>query len=187
MLLPEDAADDLKEFQSRLDALGTDVEAMLAALSPSAPNLLSPLKRAEALVALAHAVHALNMLHTWCAMGKDPTQVPAVHKEQERLDAYKKKVAKAVAADDLSKCVSTADCSGGHAARSKGHARNVGRTRMHQACSRPHEHQQPVACAPKRAAWCCARSTCTFSDGQKTRPTTFCALAVVGHNSHHPM
>lgn len=101
--LPEDAATQLHIFQDTLKELGEDVQQMLLLTSKDSSQPLPPLKRSQAMLALANAVHALNML-LMRANGKDTSQVPQMHKEQERLAAYRKKVAKVVSADELSRC-----------------------------------------------------------------------------------
>lgn len=94
----------LRAFEAALAGLAEAVRALCAQLAPPAgPDAqpLSHLDRAQVLLKLAQAMHDLHQMHMR-ARGLDPGKAPAVHAEGERLAAYGKKVAKAVAAHELS-------------------------------------------------------------------------------------
>uniref|UniRef100_A0A7S3QJX9 Nuclear nucleic acid-binding protein C1D n=1 Tax=Dunaliella tertiolecta TaxID=3047 RepID=A0A7S3QJX9_DUNTE len=123
-LVPEDVQMCMQKFQETVEALQRNAETLTTMLSlpqralpkPAFPSQtpaaqsdkeeeersLSHLERARGMHALGQVMHTLQQLHMK-ACGLDPQKhfVTDIHKECERLEAYKKKVAKAVAAHEL--------------------------------------------------------------------------------------
>ena len=98
--LPVEIADQLQKAQHAADGLGKEVQEMLNLLQASGIDSLSHLERAQAFLAVAHAVQAMYKLHVKVS-GRDPSTMEMVIKEDKRLQVYTKKVNKAVTAEIL--------------------------------------------------------------------------------------
>lgn len=99
--LPSEVKSQLDEFQRLLNALGSALEAAAAVVqSPQDLAALTPLQRANILLATARAVHVLHHLHQR-SHGRDPMAAASAQQELQRLKQYTAKVQRAEQAEEL--------------------------------------------------------------------------------------